>query len=301
MAPRVELEALERAELPLDEIGIAITRQSAWRAAGISAESRPRIIAEAVEDRTGKPTHEFAGLAFDSATNQGWEIRGDVNYLDSINMVPTAATPLPSQEELLEAAQILRADDAFARIAEEGVVIYQPMPPLADVEQLDGTAIRRITLGIRRPSGGPKHHIVAVDIARRTVDWYPTGVHSPTDDDCERRLPDPVGSNANAGGPRRVRVRVIDGSVELWNFQLVRPRDSEPVTYGKGSGIELRKRLLSEQVGAVSRARADSERAVRRQRQLSRLAECRNRVSSGRTRPRRPRLEAMHTASQDNS
>jgi hypothetical protein len=33
---------------------------------------------------------------------------------------------------------------------------------------------------------------------------------------------------------------VIDGSVELWNFQLVRPRDSEPVTYGKGSGIELR-------------------------------------------------------------
>ena len=240
MAPRVELEVLEHAELPLDEIGIAITRQSAWRAAGISAESRPRIIAEAVEDRTGKPTHEFAGLAFDSATNQGWEIRGDVNYLDSINMVPTAATPLPSQEELLEAAQILRADDAFARIAEEGVVIYQPMPPLADVEQLDGTAIRRVTLGIRRPSGGPKHHIVAVDIARRTVDWYPTGVHSPTDDDCERRLPDPVGSNANAGGPRRVRVRVIDGSVELWNFQLVRPRDSEPVTYGKGSGIELR-------------------------------------------------------------
>ena len=129
MAPRVELEVLEHAELPLDEIGIAITRQSAWRAAGISAESRPRIIAEAVEDRTGKPTHEFAGLAFDSATNQGWEIRGDVNYLDSINMVPTAATPLPSQEELLKAAEILRADDAFARIAEKGVVIYQPMPP----------------------------------------------------------------------------------------------------------------------------------------------------------------------------
>ena len=74
MAPRVELEVLEHAELPLDEIGIAITRQSAWRAAGISAESRPRIIAEAVEDRTGKPAHEFAGLAFDSATNQGWEI-----------------------------------------------------------------------------------------------------------------------------------------------------------------------------------------------------------------------------------
>ena len=129
MAPRVELEALERAELPLDEIGIAITRQSAWRAAGISAESSPRIITEPIEDRNGQPTHEFAGLAFDSATNQGWQIRGDVNDLDSINMVPTAATPLPSQEELLKAAEILRADDAFARIAEKGVVIYQPMPP----------------------------------------------------------------------------------------------------------------------------------------------------------------------------
>ena len=39
MAPRVELEVLEHAELPLDEIGIAITRQSAWRAAGISLKA----------------------------------------------------------------------------------------------------------------------------------------------------------------------------------------------------------------------------------------------------------------------
>jgi hypothetical protein len=48
---------------------------------------------------------------------------------------------------------------------------------------------------------------------------------------------DGIGSS---GGPGQVRVRVISGGTELWNLVVVRPRDSTPQTYGKGSGVELR-------------------------------------------------------------
>jgi hypothetical protein len=114
------------------------------------------------------------------------------------------------------------------------------MPPLADLERDDGTTLRRPTLGILDPSGSPRHRIVAVDVAGGTVDWAPAGVDGPTDNDCEARLPIGVPSLPNAGGPGRVRVRVLRGGQELWNLEVVRPRDSQPQSNGKGSGVELR-------------------------------------------------------------
>jgi hypothetical protein len=33
---------------------------------------------------------------------------------------------------------------------------------------------------------------------------------------------------------------VLRGGQELWNLEVVRPRDSEPQSNGKGSGVELR-------------------------------------------------------------
>jgi hypothetical protein len=77
---------------------------------------------------------------------------------------------------------------------------------------------------------------VAVDLAARAVDWEPDGLDAPTDNDCEDHLPVGVNSLPDAGGPGDVRVRVIHNGVELWNLIVVRPRDSSPTTYGKGSG-----------------------------------------------------------------
>jgi hypothetical protein len=119
-------------------------------------------------------------------------------------------------------------------------VIYQPMPPLADLKQADGTSVRRPTLGILDPTGERRHRLVAVDLAGQTVDWEPEGIEHPVDGDCESHLPEGVGSLPDSGGPDRVRVRVLVDGEELWNLIVVRPRASTPQTFGKGSGVELR-------------------------------------------------------------
>ena len=191
--------------------------------------------------REGDKRAEFRAMLFSPRSAQAVEITGRVDAPEKLTARASAHLPTPTVDELREAEAVLRADDRFAPLAgREDVIIYQPMPPIAAVELDDGTELRRPTLGIFDPGGGPTHRIVAVDLANRRVDWEPAGVDGATDNDCESHLPVGVGSLADAGGPARVRVRVIRGGQELWNFEVVRPRDSEPRTYGKGSGVELR-------------------------------------------------------------
>jgi hypothetical protein len=176
----------------------------------------------------------FRATVFDRASNRAVELRGRLDAPEDLEVHPSDFAPHPGPEELRAAAEVLRADEGFAPLADRSdVVIFQPMPPLADVEHTDGTVTRRPTLGILDPQGSPRHRIVAVDVAAGTVDFHPAGVDPPTDADCEERLP-------AAGGPTRVRVRVIRNGEELWNLIVVRPRDSTPQTFKKGSGVELR-------------------------------------------------------------
>ncbi len=45
---------------------------------------------------------------------------------------------------------------------------------------------------------------------------------------------------AEAPGSARVRVRVLRSGQELWSFTVLRPQNSTPIQFGKGSGVELR-------------------------------------------------------------
>ncbi|XVU22842.1 hypothetical protein ACQPZJ_37055 [Actinoplanes sp. CA-054009] len=187
------------------------------------------------ESREGEQRGAYRALLYATQSGQAVEVFGDTDRPGEFRARPSAHVPLPSAAELREAAAILRADPDFA----EGL-IYQPMPPLANVEREDGTVQRRITLGVYRATGSPRHRIVAVDPADRKVDWSPAGVDRHSNHDCESALPVGVESRPDSGGPSRVRVRVVRNGTELWSFMVVRPRDSEPTTYGKGSGVELR-------------------------------------------------------------
>jgi hypothetical protein len=183
----------------------------------------------------------FRTTVFDPTTNRAVEVVGRIDAPEQARVSPSALRPPPRPDELRDALAVLRRDQRFGSLADrEDVVVYQPMPPLADLEREDGTALRRPTLGILDPSGSPRHRIVAVDVAGGTVDWEPEGVDGPSDDDCEAHLPIGVESLPDAGGPGRVRVRVLRGGEELWNLEVVRPRDSQPQSNGKGSGVELR-------------------------------------------------------------
>ncbi|GGM60035.1 hypothetical protein GCM10010106_02200 [Thermopolyspora flexuosa] len=187
------------------------------------------------------PTEEapFRAAVFDPQANVAVELRGRLDALDNAEVVPSTLRPLPSAAELRAAAEILRADPGFP--AASGVIVYRPMPPLADLELPDGTRRRRPVLGVYNPSGRPVHRFAAVDIAARKVAWDARGLHEPSDNDCEERLPRGVDSIEDQGGHAAVRVRVVRaGGEELWNLVVVRPRDSAPQWNGKGSGVELR-------------------------------------------------------------
>lgn len=180
----------------------------------------------------------FEATVFDPAGNRAVRVRGRLDRPHELEVRPSGVRPTPSRAELREAAAVLRAQPGFP--TGDGVLLYRPMPPLADVHRPDGTVTRRPTLGVYDPHGSPRHRVVAVDLAARTVGWEPGGVDAPTDADCEGRLPVPVDALDDPGGPARVRVRVVRGGVELWDLVVVRPRDSEPQALGKGSGVELR-------------------------------------------------------------
>ncbi|MBO3749710.1 hypothetical protein J5X84_26825 [Streptosporangiaceae bacterium NEAU-GS5] len=177
----------------------------------------------------------FLAHVFDPVTNRGVELRGVVGRPDKAEVRPSALRARPQPAELKRAEAVLRADPGFP--AAPGVIVYQPMPPLADLERPDGTSVRRPTLGVYNPAGGPRHQIVAVDLAAAAVDWHPAGVAAHTDDDCEEHLPEGVGSLRDRGGPDQVRVRVMRGDSEVWSLIVVRPRASAPQP--DGSGVEL--------------------------------------------------------------
>lgn len=236
MTVRVLIEAVALPGLSAGELA-ELAAASPEAAAHLGSPAASALLASGVRGLGHDPGEDapFTATVFDPATNRAVELSGRLDAPHELRVRPSERRPTPRGQELAEAADILRAEAGFPH--GDGVIVYQPMPPLADVELPDGTTVRRPTLGIYDPSGGPRHRIVAVDPVSRTVDWQPKGVAHPTDQDCEHHLPAPVGPLANPGGPHQVRVRVLDGDTELWDLIVVRPRDSQPA--GDASGVEL--------------------------------------------------------------
>ncbi|NUS06817.1 MAG: hypothetical protein HOV97_30150 [Nonomuraea sp.] len=182
----------------------------------------------------------FQATVFDPAGNRAVELRGTLDRPQRAELRPSSFRPQPGREELAAAAAVLRADPRFP--AGDDVVVYRPMPPLADQENPDGTTVRRPTLGIYTPGEptGLRHRIVAVDVAAGAVDWTPAGINVRMHHDCEHTVPQGVEAMTDHGGPDQVRVRVVSGSTELWNLLVLRPRASAPQNPGNGGGVELR-------------------------------------------------------------
>ncbi|MET8386612.1 hypothetical protein ABZV14_26795 [Streptosporangium canum] len=240
MTVRVIIEAAGRAGLSAEQVRQVAGGHPAVLAHLEGADAR-RLIVGAATALGHEPDEgaQFRASVFDPVANRGVELRGTLDRPEQARVLPSAYRPNPRPQELRAAAAILRADGRFP--AGDQVLIYQPMPPLADRENPDGTTTRRPTLGLYDPAGALRHRIVAVDVAAGEVDWSPAGVSvAMHPGDCESHLPEGVESLRDRGGPDQVRLRVVDGDTELWNMIVVRPRASAPHDPGDGSGVELR-------------------------------------------------------------
>jgi hypothetical protein len=192
-----------------------------WRVLGPELPARKRVSSSPV-----------LATVFDPVENRAVQVTGQLDS-DEMKIISYAFRPSPTPEELGEADEILRADESFAEWQDrDDVIVYQPMPPLSDIELEDGTAIRRIGLAIYDPEAEPSHRYVAVNLADRSIEWDP-GWFGMLDGDCEERLPVGVGSLSDEGGRDWVRVRVLRGGEELWNLIVVRPRASSPTHLGR--------------------------------------------------------------------
>ncbi|MEU7838437.1 MULTISPECIES: hypothetical protein [unclassified Nonomuraea] len=238
---RVTIEAVPRAGLSAGQLRQAVAAHPGVLSALEVADADRLIIgqAPALGHDPGQDA-PFRATVFDPVGNRAVELRGTLDRPESAEVRPSAHRPPPSHDELLAAADVLRADPHFP--PGDNVIVYRPMPPLADLDNPDGTTVRRPTLGIYTPGEptGVRHRIVAVDTAARTVDWTPAGIDVRMHHDCEHTVPEGVTPLADHGGPDQVRVRVLRGADELWNLLVVRPRASAPQNPGAGSGVELR-------------------------------------------------------------
>ena len=133
----------------------------------------------------------FVATAFDPNGNHAVLITGTLDKPEQLDAQSMAFRPNPTPEELARATEVLRNDKRFAELGgRDEIVIYQPMPPLADLTQADGTSVRRPTLGILDPTGNRGTASSPSTSPARTVDWEPAGVEHPVDGDCEAHLPE---------------------------------------------------------------------------------------------------------------
>ena len=178
--------------------------------------------------------------AYDYAGEQAIRVRGPARALaggdlDALVVEVLAYQPAPSDEELEVAFETVRQDDRLGRpIADEGLRLYAPMPPVAAVDLEDGRTERVITVGLHDERGLTRQ-FVGVRLRDRVVLVDLPGLPQPTDRVCEPSPP--IDDCRSSGSTGQVWVSVFLGGTRIWRFQLVRPAASSGTN---GSGAELR-------------------------------------------------------------
>lgn len=147
--------------------------------------------------------------------------------------------PLPTQDEYMEAVEILKRDRALgAKIKKNQLIPYMAMPVLLD--PLPGGGKRVLPIGLRATHLRSDHEIVAVDLSREKIERFTR--KSPPGSIATSAICGPISSgqsltNIGTPGSAVVVVKLKGSSEPLWKMHVTRPSASE----GKwGSGIELR-------------------------------------------------------------
>ena len=190
------------------------------------------------------PAEHFVGTIYDYAGSRVLEVRGPLYALDErvpglVEIRILGHQPLPSDEEFMAAVDVLKHDRGLlARLDNEEIALYRPMPPFLDRQLPDGRFERTLTVGLRSTQPNePYHEVVAVSMFdRQILRGELSGVVIPSTRVCEPPPPRDV-SIMPIGGTGQCWITVTSGGQTLWRFLAVRPGASSGTN---GSGIELR-------------------------------------------------------------
>ena len=186
-------------------------------------------------DKEPGPAARFSAEIVDATTGRALTAFGVLDDRESIVVRHREAQHPPRDDEHGFAAGIVSDDEEWGPGLQDGSTeLYRPIPPLANVAEIDGTVERVVTVGLRATGGAPRHRTVGVRTRNGEVVREPVGAIAASDEECGAPPgpQQPIGEGAN-----QARVKLFDGADLLWDLVVVRPSASSGTN---GSGLELR-------------------------------------------------------------
>jgi hypothetical protein len=165
----------------------------------------------------------YQATVYDYTRGRSLLITGIPFDMTTLSVTETNEQPVPSREELADAASIARV--------QPGDLVQGSMPPVLTREFDDGTSHRILNLDI---TSGDSSRIVHVNMNTRTAVNHKNPKKKPLT--CVAS-PSAGSSSSKQGLPGTANFIISQGTTQLWTFQAVRPSASSGL---KGSGIELR-------------------------------------------------------------
>ena len=199
-----------------------------------------------------RPPDSFRVVFYDYTNERTVCATGTFARPTNLEVAESAAQPLPSEEEFVEAVRMVaRHSDFAAALRDQRLTPYQPMPPLVGESLPDGRVQRTIAVGLMPREGMQGHEIVGINMSKRNIVRFAPSERGRAPEMSAAHNPicgQPNASQAtvsNAAGS--VWVTVTQAGSTVWKFLVVRPAASSGTN---GSGVELRyvdyrgKRLL---------------------------------------------------------
>jgi hypothetical protein len=191
------------------------------------------LVAHDVVDKGDEAGQRFTATIQDMDTGRVLLADGRFDELEYATLNNAAWQRPPHDDEFGWAVDALKEDpDLGPPLVAGEVLAYRPMPPTASFYDADGNVDRIVAVGLRSADGA--HRIVGVRTLDGEIVREPTGVPSPSTDDCGAPM---EAAAAPVAGARQARVRVWQGDTLLWDLVVVRPSASSGTN---GSGVELR-------------------------------------------------------------
>src|SRR5262245_37489322 len=157
-----------------------------------------------VLDKDIRPSSQFTTLAHDRSSARSLRVHGKLDDLEHLSVSHATHQLPPGDVEFSRAISAVLADDELSAVIEsEQMQAYRPMPPLANIENPDGSVDRVVTVGLRSGTGEVRHQIVGVRARDGAIIREPIGVPARSASDCEPARPQD--GCVPSEGPKQVR------------------------------------------------------------------------------------------------